>query len=104
MGGMQAGHGSAIPVTITSVGYGTQVILYGQTQTYTATLTVPAGNPVPQGQLQFQNASTTISTAQLASTGTASNNGTTLVRAHPRPDQAVKVQGAPALALIMAPP
>lgn len=77
-GDVQASRSLAIPVTISNFGYGSQVLLYGQTQTYTALLTVPAGSPVPQGNLQFQNASATIATASLAS---ATTTGSSLVRA-----------------------
>lgn len=67
-----------IPVTISQFGYGTQIFLYGQPQTYTATLTVPAGSPVPQGSLLFENQTTILSTAALATTGTT--QGSSLVR------------------------
>ena len=67
-----------IPVTISNFGYGTQILLYGQPQTYTANLTVPAGSPVPQGSLLFENQTTILSTAALATTGTT--QGSSLVR------------------------
>ncbi len=81
---MQVQHMSAqtIPVTITQFSVGSQILLYGQPQTYKATLSVPANNALPTGTLNFLNASSTLTSFSLAQ-GTASGN--TLVRCRAEP-------------------
>ena len=57
-----------IPVTISNIGVGSTSLLYGQAQTYTATLTVPAGQATPLGTLDFNNGSATLADTTMAPT------------------------------------
>ncbi len=50
------------------------IILYGQNQTYVATVSVPVGSSVAQGNIQFLNGSAVLTTAPLSIGTTQGNN------------------------------
>ena len=70
-----------IPVSITNTGVGKISLLYGQPQTYTATMTVPAGQPTPLGTLLFSNGTATLASTTLAPT---SPTGTSVTPVDPQ--------------------
>lgn len=68
--------GQTYATAISQFGVGSQILVYGQPQTYTATITtvfVGGTAPPPTGSLLFQNASTTLATFNLAQ-GTTSGS------------------------------
>lgn len=75
---LQAGRAAAQTVISTSIplfGFTpANIILYGQNQTYVATLSVPAGSALPQGSIQFLNGSALLTTAPLSIGTTQGNN------------------------------
>jgi hypothetical protein len=67
-------------VTITNFGIGSQLLVYGQQQSYSTTLSVASGSALPTGSVNFLNESSVLSSFALAQ---GTDSGSTVVSTCP---------------------